>query len=408
MTHQASFVDVAIIGGGPAGLALSIGLRQLVSSSLRIAVIDPFLGERDFRHEKASMTSAIAAGQRRMLEKFGVWDQVAGNTQAIRRMEITDSRFNDSIRPVLLEFGNDGPAGDILAHMVFHRDLEPALEQRARDMGVVFFQNTAKNIERRTASVEILLDDDQRLRTSLVVGADGRNSRVKKWAKIKSNRRDYSRIAIVATIGLERDHGGVAVQHFLPAGTLALLPLNHQRFSIVWVEHPVRAQQLGGSSQQEFLQELAMRIGHRWGDLKLLDTPALFPLSREIAREFTADRIVLLGDAAHAFHPLAGQGLNLGLQDVACLVEILSDGLKTGLDLGDATLLQAYQRSRQLDTVAMAALTDGLFDLFALEFGLVRTLRQSGMSFVNSSVVLKSRLVRHAAGDSGNAPPLFQ
>ena len=407
MTQPAIFFDVVVIGGGPVGLSLAIALKQIAAGCLRVAVVDPLLGIRASRVERSSMTSAIAAGQRSMLENLGVWGPIAKNAQLVRGMEITDSRLGDSIRPVLLEFGKEGPPGEFLAHMVFHSDLESALEQRARELGVAVFQSAARCIERRPASVEIELGDGVNLRASLLAGSDGRNSFVKKFAKIKSFRRDYLRRAIVAMIGLERDHDEIAIQHFLPAGTLALLPLQQRRFSVVWVEDSVRAQQICSSSQEEFLQQLLLRVGHRWGEIKLLDQPVSFPLSLEIAREFRADRIVLLGDAAHAIHPLAGQGLNLGLQDVAYLVDGLSTGLKAGLDIGSDSLLRSYQRKRQFDTLAMAALTDGLFELFSLEFGLARILRGAGMDLINTSGLFKSRLLTQAAGNPAAGPALF-
>jgi 2-octaprenyl-6-methoxyphenol hydroxylase len=241
-----------------------------------------------------------------------------------------------------------------------------------------------------------------------LVAADGAKSKLRTAAGIRTVSWGYGQSGIVATIAHERDHEGRAEQHFLPAGTFAILPLTGRRSSIVWAEGSAESARLLALSPAAFKEELIRRFGLKLGEIELLTPPRAYPLSFAIARRFVADRLALLGDAAHVIHPLAGQGLNLGLRDVAALAECVADAARLGLDPGGAGVLARYERWRRFDTATMAGATDGLNRLFSNRSDVMRVVRDVGLGVVERMPGLKRYFSREAAGMTGEVPRLMR
>ncbi len=321
-------------------------------------------------------------------------------------MEITDSELRDIVRQSFLTFEADMASGEPLAVMVGHDDLVMALIETARASSIEFREESISAIAQRGTSVEVTLSSGETLAAGVLAACDGAQSIVRERAKIPVVSWDYQREAIVATVQTERDHEGCAVQHFLPAGTLALLPLPSRRFSIVWVEKPEDAKRLCEMPKEDFEFELQRRAGHAFGKLSVVEGPQHYPLRLQIARRFHAERLVLLGDAAHTTHPLAGQGLNLGLRDVGFLMQQFADAARLGLDIGTAEQLEGYERSRRAETVVTLGTADTLFGLFTTPAA--RALRDAGLGIVDCSTPIKSALMRQAAGEAGELPELLR
>jgi len=401
-------LDVAIAGGGAVGLALACVLRNFGPSGLSIGVVDPGFGASGRMQAWSNRTSLIAFGPWRLLCALGLGDELTSKAQPVLGMEISESSPDEEIRLSRLSFDPGSVQNGPLGYLVAHSDLEPALEKLTIALGIDVFRSSIVGFSRGPASVRLDMDNSAALRASLIVGADGRKSSVRGFARIKTVDRDYNRSAIVATIGLEIPHDGLAVQHFFPAGTFALLPMTGNRFSVVWVERPEEARRLCKGARESFVEELTKRAGHRWGHLQLLDEPKTFQLTLSIARSFFAERIVLVGDAAHGVHPLAGQGLNLGLRDVALLVDAINDSALRGDDLGSAETGKAYEQSNRPGAVAMAGATDMIFDLFSFQSNAAKFLRSVGIAGFDKLPQLKSRIMQYAMGREAAAPRLFK
>ncbi|MBV9635369.1 MAG: ubiquinone biosynthesis hydroxylase [Methylobacteriaceae bacterium] len=403
MTATPPVSDVIIAGGGLAGLSLAVALKHEVDF-ISVAVCDPGFGHR----QPGTRASAIAAGPRRMFERLGVWSEVEPKAQAILDMVITDSRVADPVRPALLGFAGDLEPGEPFAHMVFNDDLTLALETAARRSGVEIIAAAAATYVPSADAVWIELSNEERRDARLLVAADGARSRLREQARIGMVGWDYSQSGIVATLAHERDHEGRAEEHFLPAGPFATLPLPGRRSSIVWTERHEEAARLVALDRDSFMAELELRFGHKLGALTLIDQPRAFRLGLHVARSFVTDRLALLGDAAHIIHPIAGQGLNLGLRDAAALAECIADHMHLGLDPGAPEPLAAYQRARRFDTVAMAASTDALNRLFSNDVLPVRLVRDFGLGLVDRLPGAKRFFMREAAGIVGATPRLMR
>ena len=395
-----------VIGGGAfAGLALALALRQGLGADIPVIVADPALGTRPSRDPRAT---AIVAACRRLFEALGVWDQVAAEAQPILDMVVTDSKLEDATRPVFLTFAGDVEPGEPFAHMVENRHLIDALVARrgrghrpSRHRGDGMFDS-------RTDGVDVTLADGSVIEASLLVAADGARSKLRERAGIATHGWDYDQSGIVVTVGHERDHHGRAEEHFLPAGPFAILPLTGKRSSLVWTENRAEAARIVALSEEEFHGELEQRFGLHLGEIKALDKPRAFPLGYFVARSFIGERLALVGDAAHVIHPIAGQGLNMGLKDVAALAEVIVDAARLGMDLGQADVLDRYQRWRRFDTMAMGLATNSLNLLFSNESTLLRTVRDIGLGLVDRAPPLKSLFIRQAAGLSGEVPRLLK
>lgn len=396
--------SIVICGGAFAGLALALALRQGLGTDIPVIVADPALAMRPSRDPRAT---AIVAACRRLFEALGVWDQVS-DSQAILDMVVTDSRLEDATRPVFLTFAGEVEPGEPFAHMVENRRLIDALVVRAEAEGIDLRPTAVSSYDSRPDGVTVTLADGNVIEASLLVAADGARSKLRERAGIATHGWDYDQSGIVVTVGHERDHHGRAEEHFLPAGPFAILPLTGKRSSLVWTENRAEAARITALGETEFHAELEKRFGLHLGEIKALDKPRAFPLGYFVARSFIAERLALVGDAAHVIHPIAGQGLNMGLKDVAALAEVVVDAARLGIDPGQADVLERYQRWRRFDTMAMGVATNTLNFLFSNESTLLRTVRDIGLGLVDRAPPLKSLFIRQAAGLSGEVPRLLK
>ena len=407
MKNDATRYDAIIAGGGLAGLSLALALRQGLGDAARIAIADPVFAQ-PAHHSTDLRASAIAAGARRLLEALGVWDRVAGEAQPILAMEITDSKLGDAARPVFLSFDGDVEPGEPFAHMLPNAVMQDAMTELARERGIELLPAGVATFTANPGAVMLELTDGTKLITSLLCACDGGRSKLRALAGIGVVGWPYNQSAIVLTVGHERDHEGKAIEHFLPTGPFAMLPLTGNRCSIVWTEPTASAERLLKLPKVLLLDELEQRFGLELGTIEILDTPRAFPLGFQMARSFVGDRLALVGDAAHTIHPIAGQGINMGLRDVAALAEAVTDAARLGLDIGGPDILERYQRWRRFDTLAMGMATDGLNRLFGQHSDVVRLVRDVGLGLVERMPGLKSHFIRDAAGISSKAPKLLR
>jgi 2-octaprenyl-6-methoxyphenol hydroxylase len=352
--------------------------------------------------------SAIAAAPRRMFEALGVWGAVADEAQPILDMAVTDSRVEDAMRPVLLTFGGEIEPGEPFAHMIENGRLNAALAAAAAAVGVDLVEARVADFTAEPRQILARVHDGTTIAAKLLVAADGARSRLRECAGIATHGWSYGQSAIVTTVAHERDHHGRAEEHFLPAGPFAILPLRHNRCSIVWTEESEEAQRIVALPDGEFHAELEQRFSLRLGDISVVGGRRIHPIGLWVARRFIADRLALVGDAAHVIHPIAGQGLNLGLRDVAALAETVVDAARLGLDPGDAAVLERYQRWRRFDTMTMSISTDVLNRLFSNQSDVLRLARDIGLGIVDRLPALKCLFIREAAGLIGEVPKLMR
>jgi 2-octaprenyl-6-methoxyphenol hydroxylase len=410
-SQDAQKVDVLIGGAGFAGLALAIALRQGLAPSFSVTVADPALAGPP----KDGRASAIVAAARRLFETIGVWRDI--EAQPILDMVVTDSRLADVVRPVFLSFDGDVEPGEPFAHMIENGPLLAALAAKAKDEGVALRPAAVTDLafaaDGAHDRVNVRLSNGEALAARLLVAADGAHSAIRERAGIASHGWSYGQSAIVTTVAHERDHHGRAEEHFLPAGPFAILPLTRDaavghRSSIVWTEQAQEAARLVALPDAEFHAELERRFGLRLGEIAAVGPRRVHPLGLSVARAFIADRLALVGDAAHVIHPIAGQGLNMGLKDVAALAEVIVDAVRLGLDPGSLAVLERYQRWRRFDTMAMGIATDGLNRLFSNQSDVLRLVRDVGLGLVDRLPALKRLFIREAAGLVGEVPKLLR
>jgi 2-octaprenyl-6-methoxyphenol hydroxylase len=402
MPEHQNRCDVLIGGAGFAGLALAVALKQALGPAYKVTVADPALG-RDINDPRAT---AIVAAARRLFETIGVWQAVADEAQPILDMRITDSHLGDAVRPVFLTFDGDVEPGEPFAHMIENRPLLVALIECAKREGVALVPQAITGQANGASYIEAQLADGNTIPARLLVAADGARSGIRQRAGIATHGWDYGQSGIVTTVAHERDHGGRAEEHFLPAGPFAILPLKGRRSSIVWTEASAEAERIVALPDAQFHAELEQRFGLHLGEIKAVGPRLAFPLGLAVARTFVAERIALVGDAAHVIHPIAGQGLNMGLKDVAALAEVIVDAARLGID--PATTLERYQRWRRFDTMAMGVATDGLNRLFSNHSDALRAVRDLGLGVVDRLPVLKRLFIREAAGLVGDVPKLLK
>jgi 2-octaprenyl-6-methoxyphenol hydroxylase len=403
-------VDVLIAGGGFAGLTLAIALRQGLGPSFSVVVADPALGRSHVSgsHAGDERASAIVAAARRLFAALGVWDAVANQAQPILDMVVSDSRLGDAVRPVFLTFAGDVEPGEPFAHMIENHLLVEALAAKAHAEGVVLKSSAVASFNRDGDRVAAELGDGTALSARLLVAADGARSTVRGASGIATHGWSYGQSAIVINVAHERDHHGRAEEHFLPAGPFAILPLTGRRSSIVWTESTADAERIMALPDGAFHTELEQRFKLQLGEISVIGARRVHPLGFFVARSFVVDRMALVGDAAHIIHPIAGQGLNMGLKDVAALAEVIVDAARLGLDPGAADTLERYQRWRRFDTMAMGLATDGLNRLFSNRSDALRLVRDVGLGLVDRLPNLKRLFIREAAGLIGEVPKLLR
>ena len=402
MSEQA---DVIILGGGLVGTTLALALA---ASGLRSIVVDPADPAVTLAPGFDGRASAIASASGRMLDAIGVGERIAGQGCPIRHI-----RVSDGLAPGKLDFIAE-EADDPLGTMYENKLLRRALFDAATASPLVDLRMRTRAIatDRGAAGVVATLSDGTDIRAPLLVAAEGRQSPTREAAGIRVARWSYDHAAIVGAFHHERSHENVAYEIFYPSGPFALLPLPDDdaghRSAIVWSVEAANGPGLAKLGDRGFLHEAEARMGGFLGRLSAPSPRASYPLGFHHAARITADRLCLVGDAAHGIHPIAGQGLNLGFRDVAALVEVLVEGKRVGLDLGDAQLLARYERWRGLDTFAVAAATDTLTRLFGVRGRTASAVRRFGISAVDKIAPLKDRFMSEARGESGQLPRLLQ
>ena len=405
MTESPPVFDVVIAGGAASGLALAAAVKRALGTGAAVAVVDPAPSPSD-AGRPALRAVAIAEGPRRLLESVGAWEAIAPKAQAILSMEIMDGDIRDAVRLPHLHF--DAKGGEPLAHMAFNDDVVAALSAVCARLGVERVAGSVARWNPGKRAAELSLSDGRRLRARLAVAADGARSKLRALAAIPAYGWDYDQSGIVATIAHERDHEGRAEQHFLPAGPFAILPLPGRQSSIVWNERRADARALLALEPQDFLSELELRFTPKLGEIRLASRVEIFPFRFKIARRFVGERLALVGDAAHIVHPIAGQGLNLGLRDVAALAEAIVGEMRLGLDPGAPGPLAIYQRSRRFDVAASGMGMDVMNRLFSNNFGPLRLVRDLGLRIVDRAPALKGLMMVEAGGAGRGAPKLLR
>ena len=396
--------DVLILGGGLVGATLAIALDR---HGLSAIVVDPADPAVTLAAGFDGRASAIASASHRMLEAIGVAQRLAGQGCGIRQI-----RVSDGLEPGALDFIPDADDG-ALGTMYENRALRRALADTMAESDVDFRPLTrATDIVRAPTGVRATLSDGTTVAASLLVAAEGRNSPTRAAAGIATAHWRYDHAAIIGAFHHERSHENVAYEIFYPSGPFALLPLvddaDGHRCAIVWSVKQAQGPAMLKLSDRAFLAEAEKRMGGFLGALSKASPRASYPLGFHHAAQITAERLALVGDAAHGIHPIAGQGLNLGFRDVAALAEVLVEGRRLGLDAGDAQLLDRYRRWRSLDTLMVAGATDTLTRLFGIPGRTASAVRRFGISAVNALPPLKDRFMAEARGESGALPRLLQ
>lgn len=398
---------ILIAGAGAPSLCLALALGRTAGPAVSVVVLDPGLG----RARRDGRAFALSAGVLRMFDRLGLAARLAAHLQPIAAMTITDGRLADRIRPAYLGFA--GEPGAPLGAMVEAPVLTRALEEACREVGVGFEALSVEAVTPGGAALELATSDGDERRVDLLVAADGARSRLRELAGIGWVGRPFGQTGIVATVRHPSDHGGRAIQHFLPAGPFAILPLRPDRdgafrSSLVWTEEAAEARRILVLPAADQEAEMRQRFGGVFGEPDLVSGLASHPLGSGLARSWRASRFALLGDAAHEIHPLAGQGLNLGLADAAALAEQVVVAIRLGLDPGRDAVLAAYERDRRPHAAALAAATHGLNSLFSNDALAVRALRDVGLGLVDRSRAAKGFFAAQAGGATTRAPRLMR
>jgi 2-octaprenyl-6-methoxyphenol hydroxylase len=400
-------VDVLIIGGGFVGSTLAAALAE---TAIRVAMVDTQDPAAAISAEFDGRSFAVSLSNTRLLEGIDIWPQLAPCAAPI-----LDIRISDGASLFFLHYDHTETGDDPMGFMVENYNLRRALHSRLSDSATtIFAPDKVEKLERGQGFVTAQLRSGQIIRARLAIGADGRFSQTRTEAGIGVTQWPYKQSGIVCTLRLERRHDFVAHERFLPAGPFAILPLHGDsladanRASIVWTEPGDVAQAMMDLDETDFCEELQNRIGGFLGEIVTTGPRYIFPLGLQFAETMTAPRLALVGDAAHAMHPIAGQGLNMGLRDVAALAEVLVDARRLGQDLGSAVVLERFSRWRRFDNTVMLAATDGLNRLFSNDIAPVRLARDLGLATVNKLPPLKRVFMRHAMGVVGELPRLLR
>ncbi|HVX36087.1 MAG TPA: FAD-dependent monooxygenase [Hyphomicrobium sp.] len=399
--------DIAVAGGSFAGLALVRGLVQALGPpDLRIAIIDR--ASRFGTAPSDNRAFAIWAGAKAVLQSLGVWEAIAPEAQPMTTIEISDSALSDGIRPTRLTYDALTAEGEPAAYMVPAAVLSAALFNSIKDEPSVTWiaPAEAESLILGEPAAEVALRDGSLISASLVVAADGKTSKLREAAGIKVLRRSYDQTGIVTTVKFSESHNGVAIQHFLPGGPFAILPLKGNRACITWSSAREEAARVMALDDDGFVAELDLRIGGGFGSIALDGPRQSWPLDIVIPRELVARRFALIGDAAHGVHPIAGQGVNLALRDAAALIEVIADAARLGLDIGAGSHLEIYQRWRRFDSLMSASVYDGLNRIFGVDNMVLRAGRGAALEALDHVGSVKKLILAEAAGLTGELPKL--
>lgn len=399
--------NIAIVGGGLNGPTLALALAR---EGFNVTVIDSLPARERAVPDFDGRSYALALASQRLLRAIGLWDKVADHAQPMLEIKVTDGRAGEGPSPWMLHFDHaeieEGPMGYMLEDRYLRQALLAAMDSEDR-VTQLSGETVVAQIE-GDGEMVLTLASGKTISAKLVIGADGRKSGTAARAGINRTGWGYGQTAIVCAVAHEKRHGGIAHQFFMPNGPLAILPLTGNRCSIVWSESESRAAEVMEMDDQGFLDALRPAFGDFLGDLTLAGERFTYPLNLTLANALTAGRLALVGDAAHGVHPIAGQGLNAGLRDVAALVDVLSDARQRGEDIGNPLVLERYARWRRFDTATLAVATDTFNRLFSNDNPLVRAVRDLGMGAINAAPRLRRSFIREAAGLTGDLPSLMR
>ena len=406
--------DVIIAGAGMAGATFALAAAQ---AQLKVVLVDPQPFSVQLAPSFDGRSTAVAFATFRMLDALGVGAALRPHACRMDHILVTDGRrpgaASHRFSPAYLRFDaaeiGDQNGDEPLGYMVENRRIRTALAEAVTKAGIeVRAPASVAGIEADGVRARVALADGDVLTAPLVVGAEGRGSVVRKAAGIGTVGWGYGQSGVVATVRLGRPHGGVAHEYFLPSGPFAILPLTEQRASLVWTETTRRAEALKAASDEAFASHLMRRFGE-FLDGAVPEGPRfVYPLALDLAERLTAPRVALIGDAAHGVHPVAGQGLNMGLKDAAALAEVLADAVRLGEDIGSEGVLERYARWRRFDNAALAAGFDAFVRLFSNDLAPVRLARDLGMAAVNRIGPLRRAFMQEAGGASGDLPRLLR
>ena len=394
--------DVLIIGAGIIGISQALALAK---AGLKTTIIDRQTPERMAAAPRDGRASSISYGSYAMWKQLGVWNRLVDLAEPILEIRVSDG---DS--PFILHFDHKDSGTKPFGFMLENRYIRVALYEAANSAKNLNLLTPAEilEIERTKRNVVCRLRDGRSISAPLVIAADGKESPIRAAAEIKVLSWDYGQDALVCTVTHEKSNEGIAREHFLPNGPFALLPLSNTRSSLVWTEKRQDAEKYIKLSEQEFNLEILRRAGNHLGNMKCDSSRWQYPLGMHNAERYIGVRLALIGDAAHAMHPIAGQGLNLGLRDAAALAELIVDSARLGLDYGDTDLMNRYQRWRRFDALSILMMTDGLNRLFSNKSKFLRIIRGLGLTMVNRQPSLKQFFQRRAAAMSGDLPRLIR
>ncbi len=402
MTKTENHYDITIVGGGLAGMTTAIGLAQ---HGFSVALID--LAPKGDLTKQAydGRASALAYATYQMMEALGIWPHMAPHAQPMLEIRVSDG-------PSLMHLHFDHAAlGDgPLGYMVENRHTRLALFARLEEMeGITLYApDKVSSIDYGTSLVTTTLASGQTLKSNLLLGVDGRASMVRNHAGIGTSNFTYGQHGIVCSIEHEYSHCGIAHERFLPSGPFAILPLTGNRSSLVWTEKDRLIPTIMQLSDKAFTSEVCRRVGDFLGEVKVIGGRWSYPLTLQYADAYTAPRMALLGDAAHGIHPIAGQGLNLGVRDVAALIEVVKEAADVGLDIGAPDVLDRYAQWRHADNATLYGVTDILNRLFSNDIAPIRMARDFGLAAVNQIPPLKNFFMSHARGTVGELPKLLR
>ena len=397
---------ILIVGGGLNGTALALGLAQ---AGLAVTLVDALPRETRDTPDFDGRAYAMALASVRMLEALGLWAALAQNAQPILGVKVCDGHVGRGPGPFVMEFDHaeleEGPLGQMVEDRYLRRALLAATAEQPLIQELSGVTVTDQTVD--ASGVQITLSDEQRLTGALLIGADGRGGAVANRAGIARDVTDYRQSALVCAVAHELPHHGIAHQFFLPPGPLAILPLTGNRSSIVWSERTAQAADIHALDDALFLQVLRPRFGDFLGEIALAGKRYSYTLNRTLARRFIAPCVALVGDAVRGVHPIAGQGLNAGLRDVAALAEVLTDARRRGEDIASPLVLERYEVWRRADSTVLATATDGFNRLFSNDNPILRLGRGLGLAAVNASPILRRSFMREAAGLHGDLPRLM-
>ena len=399
--------EVAVVGAGLVGGTLACALAGHGIKTILIDRLNPSIMTLPAFDGRAS---AVALSARRFLQAIGLWDHLAADNEPIREI-----RVSDGASPFFLHYDHADVGDEPLGFMTENRRLRMAIAARMQTLSdslTILAPAAVAGMSQSADDIALALDDGRKVTASLAISAEGREAKLRTLAGIGVTGWTYPQVAIVATIGHERSHDGIAHEHFLPAGPFAILPLPDEngvhRSSLVWTERAETAAGYLALPDDAFLAEIDARVGGFLGELSLIGPRFSHPLGLQFAARYSAGRLLLAGDAAHGIHPIAGQGLNLGFRDVAALTEIIVDAKQLGLDPAHPEGTARYERWRRSDNLVMAGVTDVLNRLFSNDIAPVRLARDVGLGVVNRITPLKKILMRHAMGTVGDLPRLMR